>query len=83
MAKIDAKLLEGLTFTGSEGKTAEKDGRKVKKNIPFERPLAPEDVLDFKEVGDTVVIVAKDGRKHTVKKNGETDQPKGDDKRKK
>jgi len=76
MAKIDPKFLKGLKFHGAEPKVVEKDGRKVNQNIPFERPLKEADVLDFKDAGDTVIIVTKDGRKYTVDKNAREEEKK-------
>ncbi len=70
MAKFDQKWLEGLTYRSSEKKKAVKDGRPVTQNIPTERPLKTEDILDWKDVGDAVVIVAADGQKHKVPKGG-------------
>ncbi len=70
MAKIKPKYLEGLKFHGAESKVVEKDGRKVQQNVPFERDLTADDVLDWKEKGDFVIIVTKDGRKYNVSKSG-------------
>ena len=69
---IDAKLLKGLTYRTSEVKKTKDDNGKDKKTwMPVERPLKPEDVLDWKDRGGTVVIVAKDGRKYRVEKEAE------------
>lgn len=66
---IDPKYLKGLRFNYSEAKEEKgEDGRKVRKYIPKDRPLRPEDVLAFKEHPDHVVIVTADGRKLTVQK---------------
>lgn len=65
MEPIDKKYLAGLTFKGS--KPAKGEEGKVE-HRRFERALKPDDVLDWKDKGDTVVIVAADGRKHTVEK---------------
>ncbi len=67
---IDARYLKGLKFHSAESKTVVEDGRKVKKFMPTERPLEPEDVLSWKDKGDSVVIVTADGRKVTVSKSG-------------
>jgi hypothetical protein len=65
---IGEKLLEGLVYRSAEKKEqAGKDGKK-KINVPIERPLEPSDVLDWKDYGDYVVIVAADGQKHRVEK---------------
>lgn len=69
--QIDAKLLEGLTFSTSEGKKIKKDGKDKTQYIPVERPLKPDDVLDWKDLGDySVSIVTKDGQKYRVQKKG-------------
>ncbi|NPU84381.1 MAG: hypothetical protein HPY65_07815 [Syntrophaceae bacterium] len=73
MARFDQKWLEGLTYLSSEKKKTVKDGRPVTQNIPTERPLAEADVLDWKDLGDSVVIVAGDGQKHKVSKGGKAD----------
>lgn len=68
MAKIDAKYLEGLTFSGAEEKTIKVDGKDKVKNIPFTRAATPEDVLDWKDKGDTIGIVMNDGMKYEIEK---------------
>lgn len=67
--KIDAKYLKGLKFRSSTGRDVEEDGKKVKKYVPTERPLKPEDVLDWKDYGDKIVLVTSDGQKVTVEKD--------------
>lgn len=58
--------LKGLKYTGSNPrKEKTDDGTKVRQ-VPFERDLRPADVLDFKLTGAGLVVVAGDGRKHTV-----------------
>lgn len=66
--QLDAKYLKGLKCKSSEGKQVVEDGRKVTKYTPVERDLRSEDVLDWKDCGDKVVLVAADGQKHTVSK---------------
>jgi hypothetical protein len=69
MAKaIDKKWLEGTAFRYSESEEVVKDGRKTKQYVLKERPLTPDDVLDWKETADTVVFVTGDGQKITVDK---------------
>lgn len=69
---IDARLLKGLTYRTSEVKKTKDDNGKEKRSwTPVERALKPEDVLDWKDRGGTVVIVAKDGRKYRVEKAAE------------
>ncbi|MDD2319167.1 MAG: hypothetical protein PHO83_03855 [Geobacteraceae bacterium] len=63
--RIDAKYLKGLKFTTSVKKQV--PGEAVK-HAPAERRLGPADVLDWQDLGDTVIIVSADGRKHTVDK---------------
>lgn len=66
--KLMKKWIEGLIFTGSEAKVEKKDGRKLKKFIPVERPMTEEDVLSWKDYGKYVVIVTADGQKVQVEK---------------
>jgi len=68
--QIDKKLLTGLKFRSSK-KASEGGGF-----VPTERNLAPADVLNWKDNGDTVTIVTKDGKKHVVnKKAAEKSKP--------
>ena len=77
MEEINAKFLRGLTYKTSEAKKSKDDNGKEKTAfIPVERALKPEDVLDWKDRGDAVVIVAKDGRKYRVETDA-GDAPKG------
>lgn len=66
--KIDWKLLKGLKYKTSEGKRVNEDGRNVMKYAPVERPMRPEDVLSWKDNGQTVTMVTADGQKLTVEK---------------
>jgi len=66
--RIDAKLLKGLRYRTSEGKRVNEDGRNVMKYAPVERPMRQEDVLDWKDNGQTVTMVTADGQKLTVEK---------------
>jgi hypothetical protein len=68
MAKneLDAKYLEGLTFSGSKPVKVKKDGADKIDNQKFERSLTADDVLDWKDAGDSVVIISKDGKKYNV-----------------
>jgi len=70
MAKtIDAKFLEGLTYSTTEKKkTKGKDGKEKVTRVVVERPLTVDDLLDWKDKGAEVVIATKDGRKHTIAK---------------
>jgi len=69
-ATIEGKYLKGLKFKTAEAKREQdENGRKKVKHFPVERPLKAEDVLDWKDLGATVVIVAGDGRKHRVEKD--------------
>ena len=64
---FDPAWLAGLGFKGAKkGGKAEPGQRR--RNIPFIRPLTPEDVLSFRETETTVRIVAADGQCHTVQK---------------
>lgn len=71
MAGIDTKWLKGLTFRTSESRTVREDGQTVVRHFPVERALKPENVLDFKEYGTEIIIVAADGQKHRVVKKEE------------
>ena len=62
--QIDKKLREGLVYRSSK----QKKGENGTVNIPTERALTPNDVLDWTDKGASVVIVAGDGQKHTVVK---------------
>jgi len=67
---IEAKYLMGLTITVlAEKKIKGADGEEIRR-VPVERELTPEDVLDWKDKGDAVTIVAADGTKHIVSKRG-------------
>lgn len=67
-AKLDPKYLKGLKYKTSDAKEVEENGRKVKKFVPVERALKIEDVLNWRDAGDVVIIVTADGMKHTVEK---------------
>lgn len=67
--QIDKKYLAGLKFRTSETVDVKgEDGRPGKKFVPRERALTPEDVLDWKDTGGSVVMVTADGQKVTVTK---------------
>ncbi|NOZ81259.1 MAG: hypothetical protein GXP63_06330 [DPANN group archaeon] len=69
MATFNRKWLEGLKFRGSKPKEVEKDGRKIRQYVPFERDMTEADVLSWKDYGKHVVIVTADGQKVTVEKD--------------
>ena len=75
MAKaIEAKFLKGLTITVLQKKKIRgEDGEEIRK-VPVERDLTPEDVLDWKDTGDAVVIVTADGQKARCLQTGERAQ---------
>jgi hypothetical protein len=77
---VKPEWLLGLAFTTSEAKKVEKDGRKSTTFIPVERPLKEGDLVDWKDKGDSVVLVAGDGKKYTVKKSGSAFSEKSGDK---
>ncbi|WP_028318955.1 hypothetical protein [Desulfobulbus elongatus] len=58
------QYLAGLTLRTSE----RLEGENGRRWVPVERPLTPADVLAVSDLGDTVVIVAADGRKHVIAK---------------
>ena len=69
--KFNPKYLKDLVFRGrKEGKPKDRPGKKTKLKtfVPFERPMAVEDVLSFRVNGNEVVFVTADGRKRTAKK---------------
>ena len=69
MEGFDAKYLTGIKMTGAEEKIVEKDGRKHRQYIPWERQAKEEDVFSFVDRGSYVGIVIKDGRKYKVEKS--------------
>ena len=68
--QIDKKLLAGLKFKSSE--KGEEGGY-----VPTKRPLTPADVLDWKDNGASVTIVAADGQKHIVDKKSKPEGGEG------
>jgi len=63
--QIDGKWLKGLLFRTSERKQPKGEAAR---HVPVERKLRPSDVLDWRDTGETLVIVTADGRKHIVDK---------------
>ena len=61
---IPGMYLEGLVFRSSKVKK----GETGKTNVPTERPLVANDVLSWRDNGDTVMIITSDGHKYTVDK---------------
>jgi hypothetical protein len=61
---MEKKVLEGLVFTGAEGKKDEKTGKMVW--TPFKRPLTEDDILSTSKDGK--IIVTKDGKKYDLTK---------------
>jgi hypothetical protein len=67
--KIDVRYLEGLTYSGSGPKEQKQEnGGKKTVYVPFERAATPDDVADWKDKGDSISVVMKDGKKYTVAK---------------
>ena len=66
--EFDKKWLEGMKFNDVKKNEAEKNGRKVIQNTAWPRPATVKDVMNFREDGENVVVVLKDGTKHPVKK---------------
>ncbi len=66
--KFNSKWLDGLKFHYAEKKMIEKNGRKTLQAIAMERPLKEDDLLAWKDLGDKVVIVTKNGKKYFIKK---------------
>lgn len=67
---LDPKYLKGLMFGTAkhEPKKDEKTGNEKTVHTRIERTLTPADVLSWRDDGDTIIIVAKNGKKHEVKK---------------
>lgn len=65
---LDSKWLKGLTFKTAEEKKFKEDGKETTRMVPVERALQVGDVLDWKDNGETVVIVTADGQKYEVGK---------------
>ena len=61
---IDKKFLTGLKYRSSNPKKTDEGTV----NIPTERALKVEDVLDWKDTGAGVIIVTADGQKYNVDK---------------
>jgi len=70
LEEIDINTKEKLVFYETEKTMVEKNGRKTLQAIRKSRPLKEEDVLNWKDYGDKVVIVTKNGKKYTIKKKG-------------
>ena len=68
---IDKKYLDGLKYRASKTKKVEKDGRKVTTYEATERNLREEDVLAWRDNGQSVTIVTADGQKVEVRKPAE------------
>lgn len=70
--KIDKKYLAGLVYRFADRIEEEgDDNRRTVRNVPTERELTPDDVLDWRDTGTAVIIVTADGRKITVEKKAE------------
>lgn len=90
MPKIDPKYLEGIKMTGATEKIIEKDGRKSKTSIPWERPATEDDLMDlakpgepavyFKEDPKSIKFLVGDGRKYAVPKKEKREEKKEDKK---
>ncbi len=66
---VAAKYLKGLEYTDLKlVKVKGDNGRDVTKSIVTKRPLTLNDVAAWRDAGDTIVIVANDGKKHIVEK---------------
>lgn len=63
--KIDKKYLAGLKY---------RDSVPHVEYTPRERDLTPDDVLDWLDKGDCVVVVTADGQKYTVPKQSREEE---------
>jgi len=61
---FDKKWLNGLKFASAKVVKTEEGAR----SRPTDRALKEGDVLSWRDAGDTVILVAADGQKHTVVK---------------
>ena len=66
--QIEKKYLEGLIFSTSRPEKYNHEGVEKVRHIPVTRELTEKEILDWAIVGNEVVIVAADGKKHRVKK---------------
>ncbi len=68
---IDPKYLIGLQYTDVRTvKVKDEDTGKEKEKLQaFQRDLTVDDVRDWKDKGDHIVIVTADGKRHKVEKN--------------
>lgn len=60
--RIPAEYLSGLVFRSSKQKKTEAGTA----NVPTERALTPDDVMSWKDNGETVTVITTDGQKYTV-----------------
>lgn len=65
---VDVKYLKGLVYRTSKPKKGGPNDDDATVHVPVERDLTPEDVLAWRDLGDSVKIVAADGQTYTVKK---------------
>ena len=66
MTNVDAKQLKGLVFKGAKPVIVEVDGQNKTVYEPFQRDLTPDDVLNSREDGNTIIICTADGKKYTL-----------------
>jgi hypothetical protein len=74
--KIDPRWLKGLKYHSADTKIVEKNGRKTLQAIPTDRAATENDILNWKEYPDKIVIVLKDGMKYKINKDGDLIEPK-------
>lgn len=66
--KFDSKWLKDLTHVHAKTvKVKGEDGKEKSERKVVERPLAEDDLLDWKVADGHAVLVTKAGRKHRVK----------------
>lgn len=65
---VTEEQLAGLTFNTTREIEQQVEGKTIKVRQADRVPMLPEHVLSSKEVGDVLVIVSADGRKHRIPK---------------
>jgi hypothetical protein len=69
----DSNTEEKLVFYETEKNIIEKNGRKTLQAVRKPRPLKEEDLLNWHDYGDKVVMATKNGKKYTIKGTGRYD----------
>ncbi len=67
---LNPKYLKGILFRTSEAKKVNENNVEKLRYTPVERDLTVNDVLNYKDNGNVLIIVTKDGQKYTISKKG-------------